>query len=346
MKRHIKLFVYTMARILGLFALSRFLTRSRIRILAYHGGSMSDEHHFNPHLFISPATLERRVRWLDRKGFHVVPLSDAVATEKAFSLPPLPTVITFDDGWYTTASLLIPLLARRQLPSTLYLSTKYMEDAAPVRPVVTQYILANAKIDVFEVVGFGGEIDGRYSTRDVSRLNELRRAVDTWLDRHARTREEVCAALGRLAECVGWSASALNLESRRFDYLTRSELQQLPVLKCNVEMHGHVHRYPKGDPDAFREDIALCHQAFRRAGLPAPEHYCYPSGRFDMHAEAVLHDSGLRTAVTCKPGLIRRITPSNRYVLPRFLDGDHISQLEFEAEMSGFAVFFRKSTAM
>ena len=45
MSNKIKLAFYFCAKILGVFALARHLTASKIRILCYHGGSIGDEAH-------------------------------------------------------------------------------------------------------------------------------------------------------------------------------------------------------------------------------------------------------------------------------------------------------------
>jgi peptidoglycan/xylan/chitin deacetylase (PgdA/CDA1 family) len=110
-----------------------------------------------------------------------------------------------------------------------------------------------------------------------------------------------------------------------------------------VQLHGHEHRYPAGDPDAFAADLEPCRQVIVGLGLPEPRHYCYPSGAFDAQAEATLTKAGVRSATTCLPCLVRPGRDARRrHYLPRFLDGDNIDMLVFEAEMSGFADVLRR----
>ena len=47
----------------------------------------------------------------------------------------------------------------------------------------------------------------------------------------------------------------------------------------------------------------------------------------------------METATTCEPGLNSPSTP--RLSLHRFLDGEDITQIEFEAEVSGFTELLR-----
>jgi len=60
-----------------------------------------------------------------------------------------------------------------------------------------------------------------------------------------------------------------------------------------------------------------------------------------MHEQFdILRVTGIQSAVTCEAGL--NYTDTNPYRLYRFLDGENITQLEFEAEMSGFLEIFRR----
>jgi len=57
-----KLMAYRIGKALGLFSLSRFLTRRKLRILAYHGAELCDEGRFSPSMFIRADTL---AAWLE-----------------------------------------------------------------------------------------------------------------------------------------------------------------------------------------------------------------------------------------------------------------------------------------
>jgi Polysaccharide deacetylase len=151
----------------------------------------------------------------------------------------------------------------------------------------------------------------------------------------------VCEALQRFGACIGLDGADLQLDTRRFDYVTADELAYLPATGCQVELHGHVHRYPNGNPRAFADDLQACDDAIVSAGLPLPRHYCYPSGSFDAAAAKVLERMGIRSATTCLSGLARK--GASRYYLPRFLDGEDVHAIEFEAEMSGLLDLARRA---
>lgn len=340
----IKLLVYGVAKAAGLFVLFRLLTRSRIRILGYHGGCLGDERNYNPFLFIAAATFRRRIHWLLEKGFTVIPLQHAVdAMETDVDVGQLPTVITFDDGWHSTATQLVPVLTKIGLPSTLYLNTNNFKKGWPILAVIINYMIWKSVRRHIQIRGLGEAIDGSYNLDEAADRDSFVRRSQQWLADQPATRDSVMEGIHSLAESMGLGKDDLALETRRFDYVSRDELLGLAKHGCTVEMHGHVHRYPNGEPEAFAADLTACRDTILALGLPRPNHYCYPSGNSDAAAAAVLERLDVQSAATCVPGLVSRANGgARRYTLPRFLDGEHIDMLVFEAEMSGFAPMLRR----
>ncbi|WP_019140766.1 polysaccharide deacetylase family protein [Noviherbaspirillum massiliense] len=345
MNRKLKLLVFLLARMFGVFALFRILTRSRIRILCYHGGCIGDEHGYNPLLFCPADVFESRVRWLLDKGFNIIPLDKAVSMLAASaSRPRLPTVITFDDGWFSTGHTLLPVLRKWDLPSTLYVCTEHFLQGWAVPAVTIRYIVWKSARTKLTLSGLHQDLDGSYDLGNPSSRQMLSERAVAWVSKTFHTREEVHAGLHRFADCLGVPEAALALESRRFEYLSRDELLRAQAGGCSIELHGHVHRYPAGDPAALERDLQICRQTILAMGLPQPGHYCYPSGNFDACAATALQRMGVASATTCLPGLVATGGKDDRYYLPRFLDGGNVSALEFEAEMSGFTDFIRRCT--
>lgn len=342
---NIKLAIYFVARAVGLFALCRLWTRSRIRILGYHGACLGDECDYNPFLFIQIETFRRRVEWLLKKKFNVISLQQAVdVLDGNIDVGRLPTVITFDDGWHSTATDLIPILAENDLPSTLYLHTSHFQEDWPVLAVTVNYLIWKSNRPSIEIKDLGASIDGVYPV-DVSEGRELfHQKIGRWLLNPPATRESVIDRLHHLADTMAIDVDELALDARRFDYMPPDLLLQLPQFGCAVEMHGHHHRYPAGDPDAFAADLIACREVILNLGLQEPRHYCYPSGNFDAAAEGVLNALGVKSAMTCRPGLLpRKNGGAMRAFLPRFLDSEHIDMLTFQAELSGFADMLRRA---
>lgn len=333
----LKLLVLLVLRSAGVFALARWCSRRRAHILCYHGGCLGDEDRFNAKLFCRPALLEQRLRWLLRHGYRPATLDqvlDGQAGQRAVA-------ITLDDGWYSSGAQLIPLLHRLGFPSTLYLATEVFAAQRPVHGVVLGYLLWKAPRRQIHLQGLDSAIDGAYALADAIERRRLAAAASRWLQGLQHDAAALRAALERLAQALG--VSDLDLNSRRFSYLNAEELLALGAQSCSIQSHGHRHHYPLGDRAAFRDDLRSCSAVIESQGLPAPRHYCYPSGSFDAQAATVLRELGMSSATTCLSELPADVGAADRrYYLPRFLDGASVSQLEFEAELSGLMAWMRR----
>lgn len=338
----VKFFVLRLARALGLFALSRRLTRRHGRILCYHGGALGDEHLFNGKLFCRPDMLRQRLEWLRANGF--VP---ATLDQLADAKPPrdgIPVAITLDDGWYSSEACLLPLLAEYGHAPVLYLHTEICETDAPVAGVVLRYILWKSPLKTVMLEGFGASLNGSHQLADKAARQRLAISADEWFASLARDPATVTVALERFATALGVAPESLELNSRRFSYMRPEELRAATARGCRIELHGRAHYYYRGEPERNRDNIEACRQYILACGLPPPHHYCYPSGAFDAVAGATLDALGVRTATTCIPGLLGPGDTGRRFYLPRFLDGGNVDMIEFEAEMSGVLEFMRRMT--
>src|ERR1700751_511898 len=89
----IRLALYLM-KFLGLFRLARHVTGLGLRIICYHGFAVAEEYKYRSTLFIRADFFRRRVEYLKRQGYPILPLRDALAAQAAGRLPPCATVIT------------------------------------------------------------------------------------------------------------------------------------------------------------------------------------------------------------------------------------------------------------
>jgi peptidoglycan/xylan/chitin deacetylase (PgdA/CDA1 family) len=109
-----------------------------------------------------------------------------------------------------------------------------------------------------------------------------------------------------------------------------------------IELHTHRHWSPGDEALGVRELRDNAAEIARITGRTA-RHLCYPSGRYDRWREEWLAGEGVRSGTTCVPGFVDARTP--RYRLGRFLDGENIDQLDFEAELAGVLELARRLRA-
>ena len=115
--------------------------------------------------------------------------------------------------------------------------------------------------------------------------------------------------------------------------MTPDQVATLPASGVvSVDLHTHRHRVPL-DPTLFsRETVENRDRIVAMTGISS-DHFCYPSG--DYHPEFLpwLSEARVKSATTCEVGFASRA--SHPLLLPRFLDTNTLTSLEFEAWLAG-----------
>jgi len=328
----LKLAFLLVCKSLGLFRFMGWVTRRRLRILCYHGFSLSDEAEFRPGLFISLERFESRLQALRRYGMRVIPLDEAVERLYAGSLPDRSTVITVDDGFYSFYALAVPCLKRHKYPATVYVTTYYVSNATPVFRLVVPYMFWKTKKRFAEL---GAVLWTRNRSVDLTNSDELGRVMWECVqygEQHCTEegRREICAELGRLLD-----VSYEELVKRRsLNLMSPEELRSLASADVSVALHTHRHRFPADDRLAAEREIADNKAELDRCTGATVPHFCYPSGLWNQVQWEWLQSLNIKSATTCVAGLNTEKTP--RHALRRFLDANNVHELEFEAALCGF----------
>jgi peptidoglycan/xylan/chitin deacetylase (PgdA/CDA1 family) len=150
------------------------------------------------------------------------------------------------------------------------------------------------------------------------------------------------ALADRIAAALGVDLTPVR-EGRWLTLAGADELRAAAREGLDVQLHTHRHRFPAS------RDLALAELRDNRAVLEplvghALRHFCYPSGYFRPSHLPWLEEAGIESATTCDAGMNRR--RDSPLTLRRFLDDSRISQLEFEAELSGFSELMRNARAL
>jgi peptidoglycan/xylan/chitin deacetylase (PgdA/CDA1 family) len=329
-------FLYA-SKFLGLFHISRYIYRHALRVLCYHGFALMDEHLFRPSLFVTAKTFERRLNLLRKHRFPVISLESAVKKLKEGGLPHCATVITIDDGFYSTYRIARDLLKSFSFPATLYVTTYYCTKETPVFRLVIQYMFWKTRCKIFDLAELDLSLSGKF---DLANAKEKERA--TWsiieFGEKADAEEQRLTLECRLGKLLGVDLEEI-AKTRILSLTTSGEMRSLMEDGIDIQLHTHRHRFPSDKGSALKE-LKENRSILESIVCKELSHFCYPSGEWSPESWPILASVGVRSAVTCDPGLNYRNTPI--LALNRFLDGEHISQIEFEAELVGYTELLRR----
>jgi peptidoglycan/xylan/chitin deacetylase (PgdA/CDA1 family) len=324
---------------LGLFALARRLTKNRLRILCYHGFVLHDEDRFRPKLFMHRETFEQRMKYIADNGYPVLTLDDGLNQVRQGKLLNNAVTITIDDGFYSVAAVAQPVLAKNNFPATLYVTTYYQLKQVPIYRLAISYLLSKAEEGMILDVGRLG-IPAFQNAAPIQLTAAKKDQVYEIIQDHGEidcneTQRQHIA--GELAQQIGVDYDDV-LENRILSLITDDEARHLEQAGIRLELHTHRHTLPL-DEAGTKIEIETNRVILERLTARSVNHLCYPSGNWSPDHWPVLEACGVSSAVTCDAGLVTQDT--NKYCLPRILDDVEVSQINFEAELSGFLEIVR-----
>ncbi len=330
-----------LSRCLGLYALSRHVTQNALRILCYHGIWLpqKNENPFN-FLFMRAERFVQRMELLRNRGYCVLPLDTALHRLHANRLPKNAIAITIDDGWYGTYTHMVPELTRLELPATIYLSTYYAEKQTSVFGVALRFLLTVAPIRRLPLSHIGLPTD-LIADLDIPNQREAaQERIQSFgeLELGAEEREDLLMRLGRE---LGWDWNEAK-EGRYFHLMSLQEAKDAASKGIDFQLHTHRHRIRHGETSVLEAEISDNRDRLRRIADVETRHFCYPSGEWQADLFGALHTLGITSATTTDIGLCT--SNSAVLALPRIMDGDKVSQVEFEAETCGMMELFRQLT--
>lgn len=327
---------YHVCKWLGLFHLSRRFTRRGLRILGYHGFVLADEGDFRGAIFMRPETFARRLDYLQSRGYPVLPLGEALERLERGDLPPCATVLTFDDGFASIWLEAVPLFRERNLPGTIYVTTYYCAKRTPIFRLAVQYMFWKTSAMELDLTGLGLSRDG---VARVTAKETIRLILDD--GEHDMTEPERVALCEELARRLDVSYAAL-AEGRLFSVMTPEEIREAVAAGIDIQLHTHRHQLSEvedGDETEAVREIEDCRAVLEPLVGHSLDHFCYPTGIYVPAHFDVLRRLGIRSATTCESGL--NFPGANPLALHRFMDGDGIAPIEFEADQCGFAHILR-----
>jgi peptidoglycan/xylan/chitin deacetylase (PgdA/CDA1 family) len=305
--------------------------RRRLLILCYHGISLTDEHEWNPALYMSAGMLAARLAAVRRCGCNVLALGEAIERLYQGTLPDRAVALTFDDGYFDFLRRAWPLLQEYGYPVTVYLPTLRCEHNLPIMNVLVSYMLwqrRDRSLTAPEVPGLG---DVTYPLASAAQRAAVLRRITDALDPADPDPEERDVAARAVARKLGLDYDRFAAE-RVLTLMNPSEVADLAARGLDVQLHTHRHRTPEND-ERFVEEIRENRQRIEAMTGRAAVHFCYPSGVYRQSYLPLLSAERVVSATTTKPGIVDPST--NPLLLPRFVDTSTVSPAEFEAWLHG-----------
>jgi len=321
-----KLFLYGL-KLAGIFALARYLTRRGIRILCYHGVWLGEEGFPGDGMFMGVATFESRLKCIQSLGFPVLSLDRAIEGRSSKNLPPCPVVITIDDGWYSTYCSMLPALQHYGMAATLYCDTAHLLSRLPIPHVMARYLRHLAE---------SGYISS--SPADERVVNRLYEGATNL----GKSQQERFEKVRELADTLSIDFEHY-VANRIFCYMAPEELAEACETGLDIQLHTHTHSMHDFSNELITGEIEENRKQLSLITRIEPfdfKHFCYPSGVCSKDLSQVLAEAGIISATTTEQSIA--FVGDDRFFLPRILDGEHLSALEFEAELCGVMDILRK----
>jgi len=333
-----KQLVFHLSKWTGLFQLASRKTGQLLRILCYHGFSIEDEDSFRPRLFMRPCTFHQRLEYLRRNSLPVLSLDEALDRLANGTLPHCATVITVDDGFASFYLHALPLLCKFSFPATVYVATNDFLRGQTIFRLAVQYMFWKTRVNSLKLDGLvetTGNQNARVLRKDFAQViwNVVQYGDSLETDTQ---RTAIAFELGRRLE-LDYQAIG---NKRLFCLMNSDELSDLARHGIDVQLHTHNHRFPD-NPDLARAEIQKNIEVLTPYSSKSLRHFCYPSGIWSEKQWPTLAAAGIRSAMTCEPGLNSSLT--RPFAMTRFLDGEDVRQVEFEAELQGYSELLRRA---
>lgn len=327
---------FKVCKLFGLFYFSRLFTKHKVRILGYHGVWFLENHYGN-HLNLSVNKFADRMAWLKTSNYNVISLNKAFEMLDNNLVEKNSVVITIDDGWYSTYSHMLPEIEKNDLTATLYITTSAVDSQKPLYHVLIRGMLHLSKMNslvINEHIDFGDSI-----TFELTSFEKRDYAADVLCDRMRGLsndeREKLCREVAASLEIdiEKW------ISSRQFANMSYAEISDAESRGLDIQLHTHNHNTDILKPEKISQEIKVNRAKLSEHVMSKLDHFCYPSGVYSSEMFQYLEKNDIKSATLVDAGLVS--SSSNKFEYKRILDGQEISQLEFEAELSGFLELLR-----
>jgi peptidoglycan/xylan/chitin deacetylase (PgdA/CDA1 family) len=225
--------------------------------------------------------------------YRFMSLADALAYQGPISSRP-PLVLTFDDGYRSWATEVLPVLRKRRIPAVFFACTGFIDRTQlPWYEVLERFLRKNRRATI--------ELEGeRFSTRELVRDPDRRRAL------HAILKSMPHSSLLAHMQGLEQRLSREDREAIQHRYLSWEELEGLCGYDWEIGAHTVSHPILTRVPlSRVREEVEGSRKRLEEKLQRRVRYFAYPNGLPDDLNDMVVGEvrrAGFEAAVTALPG--------------------------------------------
>jgi peptidoglycan/xylan/chitin deacetylase (PgdA/CDA1 family) len=311
-----------------------FVLSGRATCLMYHHiarGPATRSSRFRPNLelYVAEEEFERQIRYV-AENYECLSIDDAVQALARGRLPRRSIVVTFDDG-YRDNLLALPILARYNVPATIYITTGAVGRARTFWWDEHETILE--RLDTLQLSWRGTRRQWDLSSHALKQqafadLNAMFKALPP------PEQDELLAVLRDAARAAGSEPPYFDSEAM-LSWEEVAALDREPLITIGAHTVDHFVMRQLGEEELHRQIRESRAELERRLGHPIT-HFAYPFGR-EEHADvrefAAVAREGFASAVTTRPGHWKA---SAMFALPRLSIDYSDTMDDFRWKLSGW----------
>jgi peptidoglycan/xylan/chitin deacetylase (PgdA/CDA1 family) len=283
--------------------------RNRAVVLMYHRVIDREDRHkaySHPGIIVETPTFEEHLRFL-RKHLRVTSLRefrDQMTSGRPFAKRTC--LITFDDGWQDNYTHAFPLLAKYELPATVFLTSGFIGGGRSFWQESLAHSLFVALEAVDEpTVRARGEmlaklgLDASSLLPDESGKAGIKENVSRAKDFPEQEREVLVEEARRLAD--GQSSPTEHIDS----FLTWAHVREMAAGGLDFGSHTVNHQLLTTIPsDRAQEEVRGSRRAIEKELGKEIIAFSYPNGNCDAESRRIVVDNGFDLAFGTEPGLV------------------------------------------
>jgi peptidoglycan/xylan/chitin deacetylase (PgdA/CDA1 family) len=303
----------TLARVLyvvgALHLLSSIRLRNRAVVLMYHrvvDPEDLEKVYSHPGIIVETPTFEKHLRFL-RAHFHVVSLRefrDHMINGRPFAKRTC--LVTFDDGWEDNYTRAFPLLAKHNVPATIFLTSGYVGTGRRF----WQESLAHS---LFSALDQADDGNARVRREILAKLGLDESSISPDATGKATIKENVWRAKNfpeqERKQVLDDASRLVRVQSSPTDlhdsFLTWAQVKAMAAAGIDFGSHTVNHQLLATIPsDEAQQEIEASKRAIETELAKGIYSFAYPSGSHNAECRRIVADSGFQLAFSTEDGLV------------------------------------------